>query len=797
MAERLKRRLPLLLMTFLMTVWISYAYLDFIQVELDFFGIVLWGLLVVLLAEIITTNRWTSIITGGVGLTHVLCSLIPVPGLHDLAMAVNECAMDTYQKVFWTDRHFFVNEAGSTFLVFFIVCISIHTFYTKLKSIGLTAWLLMLFIFFMEFFNVAEPWLVVVCLLHLVLALLLLYGYQWYNKAENRRKKKISLQYGMPLLCGLLAVTMVFTLMSKPEPNEDFQDWLNEGLENMWTSPENIRIAPRFSQSIFGKNGKIGGNVSFKNEYLFSVSVTTPNGETLSDDSVYLRGIACDYLEEDIWQTAIDTGSDKLLENYFAENAYFCADGVDSFVQNSLVENTGLYQSRTFTVVYDKTASNTLFNHAYTTGIRAYGTEYEDVYYDYSTYTYHQGKVDWYDVFYVGLNRNSDAMQNFLLENPNATFATYDQLDSTTRRQLKNYYLQMPEDMTEAVTAMAQRLTSEYSNDYEKAAAIEFYLKNNYTYTLKPGKVPNDRNLVEYFLFDSKQGYCVYYASAMVMLCRSIGIPARYVQGYRVDDVSNGALLEVTDSNAHAWVEVFIPQMGWVTFDPVGAASFAQNNPSFVPVPNSPSPSPSTTPTNPPTPTVTQTPTPSVETTTPEGGTPSATPTVTPTITPTTTPTQTLEGETPTPSPTENVTDVPKKENSGVVWWILGIGGILVLAGVLLWMFLRKKPEKTTISEQEMLQSAPVQFYHRIVRVKTFMDIAPELGETVSQYLKRLQNPELEDMAIIFETCFYNQAVLTKEQYKTLQAILQQEEENAVKQKGKLKWIWFCFRYKA
>ncbi len=795
MAQRLKRRLPLLLMTFLLTVWVSYAYLDFIQVELEALDVVLWGLLVVLLAEIITTNRWTSIITGGVGLTHVLCSLIPVPGLHELAMAVNECALDTYEKVFWTDRHFFVSEAGSTFLVFFIVCISIHTLYTKLKSIGLTTWVLMLYIFFMEFFNVAEPWLVVVCLLHLVLALLVLYGYQWHHKAENKRKKKISLKYGVPLLCGILAVTMVFTLMVNPEPNEDFQDWLNEGLENMWAPPDNIQIAPRFSQSVFNKNGRIGGDVSFQNEYLFSVAVTTPNGEALSDDSVYLRGIACDYFEDDIWQTAIDTGSDKLLEDYFAENPYFCADGVNSFVQNALVGNTGLYQSRTFTVVYDETKSDTLFNHTYTTNILAYGTTYEDVYYDYSTYTYHQGMVEWYSVSYLGLNRNSDALQTFLLKNPNATFAAYDRLDATTRKQLKNYYLQMPADMTEAVTAMAQRLTDEYSNDYEKAEAIESYLKNNYTYTLTPGNVPGDRNLVEYFLFDSKEGYCVYYASAMVMLCRSIGIPARYVRGYRVDDVTNGVLLEVTDANAHAWVEVFIPQLGWVTFDPVGAASFAQNNPSFVAVPNTPSPTPSTTPTTPPIPTVTVTPTPSGQTTTTEGETPSATPTATLTVPPTATPT--IETETPIPSPTENVTDVPEKENGAVVWWLLGIGGPLLLVGFFLWLFMRRKKQAPGVSEQEILQSAPVQFYHRIVRVKTFMGMPLEMGETVSQYLKRLQNPELEAMAAILEACFYHQAVLTKEQYKSLQAILQQEEGSAIKQKGKLKWMWFCLRYKS
>jgi len=77
---------------------------------------------------------------------------------------------------------------------------------------------------------------------------------------------------------------------------------------------------------------------------------------------------------------------------------------------------------------------------------------------------------------------------------------------------------------------------------------------------------------VDYFLFDVKQGYCDYYASAMVMMLRSIGIPARFVAGYAPGDYnSQTSAYVVLEQNAHAWVEVFFPSYGWVQFEPTAS----------------------------------------------------------------------------------------------------------------------------------------------------------------------------------------------------------------------------------
>ncbi|MBD4895172.1 hypothetical protein GUF81_05585, partial [Xanthomonas citri pv. citri] len=83
----------------------------------------------------------------------------------------------------------------------------------------------------------------------------------------------------------------------------------------------------------------------------------------------------------------------------------------------------------------------------------------------------------------------------------------------------------------------------------------------------------NDEDYVDQFLFETKMGYCDNFSSAMVVLLRSAGIPARWVKGYTSGEYKeagnkNGSIYEVTNNNAHSWVEVYFPEQGWVTFEP-------------------------------------------------------------------------------------------------------------------------------------------------------------------------------------------------------------------------------------
>jgi transglutaminase-like putative cysteine protease len=128
-------------------------------------------------------------------------------------------------------------------------------------------------------------------------------------------------------------------------------------------------------------------------------------------------------------------------------------------------------------------------------------------------------------------------------------------------------YLQLPA-LDPRVHDLALKVTGDASTDYDKAAAIEQYLRENYGYTLNLGTIaPSDP--ITYFLFERKQGHCEYFASSMAVMLRSIGIPSRIVNGFRMgeyNDLTGNYIIRARD--AHTWVEAFIPSVGWMSFDP-------------------------------------------------------------------------------------------------------------------------------------------------------------------------------------------------------------------------------------
>jgi transglutaminase-like putative cysteine protease len=121
----------------------------------------------------------------------------------------------------------------------------------------------------------------------------------------------------------------------------------------------------------------------------------------------------------------------------------------------------------------------------------------------------------------------------------------------------------------ERVRQLASRLAPSSLTPFERARAIEGYLRASMRYELKVAAPPAGRDGVDYFLFDSREGYCDYFATAMTVLLRSAGVPARVASGYAVgeQDAATGSWI-VRDANAHSWVEVFFPRYGWIEFEP-------------------------------------------------------------------------------------------------------------------------------------------------------------------------------------------------------------------------------------
>jgi transglutaminase-like putative cysteine protease len=134
-------------------------------------------------------------------------------------------------------------------------------------------------------------------------------------------------------------------------------------------------------------------------------------------------------------------------------------------------------------------------------------------------------------------------------------------------------YLQPPPALDPRIAQLAAQISGSASTSYDKAAALERYLRTHYGYTLQlPGSPVADP--LANFLFERKQGHCEYFASSMAVMLRTLGIPSRVVNGFISDefnDVTGNYVVRAR--NAHAWVEAYFPGYGWITFDPTPDSS--------------------------------------------------------------------------------------------------------------------------------------------------------------------------------------------------------------------------------
>ncbi len=282
--------------------------------------------------------------------------------------------------------------------------------------------------------------------------------------------------------------------------------------------------------------------------------------------------------------------------------------------------------------------------------------------------------------------------------------------DTWYERSILSEYLALPQNLPEELRQLAERLTSGDTLDFDRAMTLCSWLRTSFPYTLNQHVPPLDTDFVSWFLFEEKQGYCTSFASAMVVLCRTLGLPARYVEGFAaLPDETGNAI--VTAEHAHAWAEVYFPGFGWLAFDPTPTENDAQDERETPPPPD-PSPSP--------------TPTESPEGSTPPVPTPSPTPKPTPSAPPSVTPT-------PSPAPTlPPETDPP--ENRFQPWILLLLLLLLVLLAALRLYFaapaVRAKREKSS-NRRLMI------WYSAVLEVLRQLKLTPSPGEAPATFLAR------------------------------------------------------------
>lgn len=158
---------------------------------------------------------------------------------------------------------------------------------------------------------------------------------------------------------------------------------------------------------------------------------------------------------------------------------------------------------------------------------------------------------------------------------------TVEYFDVDYKSEFKNYYtvyyghndkykkyLQLPKGVTERTVDLVYSIVRDTKNNEEKVEKIREYLSKNYTYTLNAAVLPTGKDFVDYFLFEDPKGYCVHFASALAVMYRIAGIPARYVEGFKMNENSKkGNIYEVTNDTAHAWVEYLVSDDVWSISD--------------------------------------------------------------------------------------------------------------------------------------------------------------------------------------------------------------------------------------
>lgn len=140
--------------------------------------------------------------------------------------------------------------------------------------------------------------------------------------------------------------------------------------------------------------------------------------------------------------------------------------------------------------------------------------------------------------------------------------------------------LQLPVSLPQRVQELGDRLAEGSAGPYETVRRVQAFLLQEYTYTKIDTEVPPaGRDFVDYFLFEARQGYCNHFSTAMAVLLRTQGIPARWVKGFAPGELTGPEQYTVRASDAHAWVEVYFPTVGWVPFEatpPAGMAAAAE-----------------------------------------------------------------------------------------------------------------------------------------------------------------------------------------------------------------------------
>lgn len=329
---------------------------------------------------------------------------------------------------------------------------------------------------------------------------------------------------------------------------------------------------------VFNDDGELHPDVSQSKNRVMALK---PYGYAPS--RIYLAGIVSDDFDGRTW-TRKNIKDDEMFEVAAAESMYsakmFGGNQWGDYLRTDGASLRFTYFNTQMTFLPDKTIlfepfdSDTTYKKKEGTlrfdDMQGYGTRY-----DFRYAIFNQGSPV-FDEYVNGEHPESEESFNEFTES--SYYESIKPIDYDDLLEYRDYVydVYLPEtEISEKAEELLSEITADSVTDYDKCKAIEEYL-HGYEYTWHPGEYPKEATtpdgFLDYFLFENKQGYCAYYATAFVLMARAEGIPARYVQGYCVP-TNNSKEVEVKGSMAHAWPEAYIKGVGWIQFEPTSGGN--------------------------------------------------------------------------------------------------------------------------------------------------------------------------------------------------------------------------------
>jgi len=176
---------------------------------------------------------------------------------------------------------------------------------------------------------------------------------------------------------------------------------------------------------------------------------------------------------------------------------------------------------------------------------------------------------DSYDFTYLYLPADSEATAQLIREASRVNDVRYE--------EIYRFYTALPSHIQQEIKVISSDASGGEEDLYLRALSIRDYLRDSFPYSLDVSDPPKNVDFTAWFLLREKRGYCTYFATALTVLCRLQGIPARYVTGYIVKPDGDG-LTTVTRKNAHAWTEIYLNGFGWLTLDATPGREYGEDD---------------------------------------------------------------------------------------------------------------------------------------------------------------------------------------------------------------------------